>query len=297
MQNQEQAQLDADYSPSRLVASLDTYLEQYQSDSAAVVARFRDTGKLHENCRYGPAPTQRLHLLTPSAPSASTETTRPTDMNNTDSGTALVAFIHGGFWKALSADASVYAAPAWLERGVAFAAIGYTLAPKASLGEIVEECNLAVDWLFRHAADYGIDANRISLCGHSAGAHLVAMCVTHDWSPRRIAGAALVGGVFELEPISRCYVNDVLSLSQSEIEELSPVRRRPVQDVPVSIVYGENETEAFKQQSVALAKAWGDHTPITGCSESLTHNHFDLIQQLGNPDHEIFRTIQSFVNA
>ncbi len=283
----ERERLDADYSPSRLVDSIATYLTAYEADSDRVAQRYRDSGQLHFDLAYGDRPRERLHLITPQSPVAG---------EKYGTANALVVFIHGGFWKALSHHASLYAAPAWVDRGVAFAALGYTLAPQASLTQIVEQCYTGLDWLFDEVDRFGIDPQRIVLCGHSAGAHLAAMCVSREWGDRRIAGAMLVGGVFDLEPIARCYVNDTISLTPSEVVDLSPVRRRPLQEVPVSLVYGENETPAFKRQSEALAQAWRPHTAIVRCAQSPAYNHFDLAQQLGNPDHIIYQDLRAFID-
>jgi len=281
MPEAEREQRDADYSPSRLVDSLDDYLKQYKADSERVADRYRATGQLHPDCAYGDGPRECLDLIVPD--------------NKGKGATPLVVFIHGGFWKALSKNESLYAAETWVEQGVAFAALGYRLAPDASLSQIVEQCYAGVEWLAAHAPDYSIDADQIVLVGHSAGAHLAAMCVTREFQTFRLAGAVLIGGVFELEPISRCYVNDTLSLSADEIERLSPVRRRPGREVPVSIVYGDGETQAFKQQSQQLAREWQPHGQIIRCEESGPFNHFDLVQQLGNKDHIICADVRALL--
>jgi len=283
MPEKDRLKLDADYSPSRLVDSIDDYLRQYRVDSERVAERYSGTGQLQADCVYGHEPRQRIDLITPQA--------------STGGVCPLVVFIHGGFWKALSKNESLYAAETWVESGVAFAALGYSLAPDASLTQIVDQCYAGVDWLVEHAPSRGIDPHRIVLVGHSAGAHLAAMCVARQTQSVRPAGAVLIGGVFELEPISRCYVNDTLGLRKDEIDRLSPVRRRPNAEVPVSIVYGDGETQAFKQQSEDLAQAWQADGKILRCEESSPYNHFDLVQQLGNEQHVIAADVRTFLES
>lgn len=87
----------------------------------------------------------------------------------------LVIFIHGGYWQALSKQDSAFPASGFLDQGIAYAALDYTLAPNATLDDIVAECVGAVTFLFENATALGIDPKRISLCGSSAGAHLAAM--------------------------------------------------------------------------------------------------------------------------
>jgi acetyl esterase/lipase len=51
----------------------------------------------------------------------------------------------------------------------------YRLAPDVVFPAFVEDGAQAVAWTHRHAADYGGDANRISLMGHSAGGQIAAL--------------------------------------------------------------------------------------------------------------------------
>ena len=90
-------------------------------------------------------------------------------------------FIHGGYWQRNSKDqfANLIAGP--YAHGWAAALPGYTLAPDASLTEIIAEIHAALDWLAAHGPAHGI-AGPVVLSGWSAGGHLTAMCLGH---PRR----------------------------------------------------------------------------------------------------------------
>ncbi|MDE7122982.1 MAG: alpha/beta hydrolase, partial [Alistipes sp.] len=52
---------------------------------------------------------------------------------------------------------------------------GYRLAPETPVPEIIDDAAAAVAWAFRHAAEYGGDASKIYIAGHSAGGYLVDM--------------------------------------------------------------------------------------------------------------------------
>ncbi|MED5312766.1 MAG: hypothetical protein VX698_02360, partial [Pseudomonadota bacterium] len=56
----------------------------------------------------------------------------------------LAAFIHGGYWVALSKDDFSHVAAGLLARGWAVAVIGYTLAPRARIADITREIAAAV---------------------------------------------------------------------------------------------------------------------------------------------------------
>ena len=92
---------------------------------------FRVTNPLHLDLRYGKTGAQHLgpvsHNLTRDAP--------------------CIVFIHGGYWQRNAKEqfANLIAGPH--ARGWSAALPGYTLAPDASLTEIVAEINAALDWL------------------------------------------------------------------------------------------------------------------------------------------------------
>jgi len=88
-----------------------------------------------------------------------------------------VLHIHGGGWtqgnKNLSAtDADVRALT---ERGFLVASIDYRLAPEYRFPAMIEDCKCAVRFLRAHAAEYGINPDKIGAWGKSAGGHLAAL--------------------------------------------------------------------------------------------------------------------------
>ena len=90
-------------------------------------------------------------------------------------------FIHGGYWRILSKNESVYMAPALNARGITLVAPDYSLAPATSLEEIVRQVRAAIAWLWRHGAEHGIDPERLYVGGHSAGGHLTGAVVAGGW--------------------------------------------------------------------------------------------------------------------
>jgi acetyl esterase/lipase len=104
------------------------------------------------------APRQRLDLYLPASPGAP----RP-----------LVAYIHGGAWRAGSKNGCP--ARALVPLGYAVASIEYRFSQDAPWPAQIEDCKAAIRWLRAHAAEYGIDPKRIGAWGASAGGQLVAM--------------------------------------------------------------------------------------------------------------------------
>jgi len=60
------------------------------------------------------------------------------------------------------------------DAGVAMIAVGYALAPEYKYPVPVLQGHAALEWVFEHAADLGIDPERIGLAGTSAGGNIAA---------------------------------------------------------------------------------------------------------------------------
>src|SRR5260370_36807916 len=83
-----------------------------------------------------------------------------------------------------------------LAHGINVATIGYTLAPDATLDEIVAEIHQGLDYLAEELPALGGDANRIVVSGWSAGGHLPAMPLSH----RRVKEGMAVSAHYDLQP-------------------------------------------------------------------------------------------------
>jgi acetyl esterase/lipase len=155
---------------------------------------------------------------------------------------------------------------------------GYTLAPEATLTEIVQEISLSLDWLASDGPAHGI-AGPVIVSGWSAGGHLTAMALAH---PLVAAGLA-ISGVYDLEPIRDTSLNIALKLTDKEIAELSPLKLPMVQK-PLAIVYGAAELPALVLDSQYLhdarkaVSAPGELVAIPGA------NHFTILEELRRAD-------------
>lgn len=267
-------ELDREYSPSSVVPSLAFYLRDYATRSAEARARLNPRTDL----RYGRAREARLDLF----PVAGRHS-------------ALQVFVHGGYWQEVTKEESAFAAQDFVDAGVAFAALDYGLAPAYPLDDIVTMVSDAVAWLHTNAQSFGIDPGRIHLSGSSAGAHLVAMALTRDHE-RRIAGATLCSGIYDLEPLRHTYVNDVLGLDFDSALRNSPAHHLPDRLPPVVIARGGGETREFVRQHDTMTALLRERIQVTElvCPH---RNHFDLPYDLGKPDTTLGAAVLASIDA
>ncbi|HLI26498.1 MAG TPA: alpha/beta hydrolase [Chloroflexota bacterium] len=119
----------------------------------------------------------------------------------------VLLFVHGGAWS--SGDKSQYA---WLgvqlaQQGLLVAVTNYRLSPAVQHPQHAQDVAAATAWLYRHAAEYGGDPQRLYLAGHSAGAHLVSLVAldarylaAEGISEPIVAGvAAFAGAAYDLD--------------------------------------------------------------------------------------------------
>ncbi|MGB8803016.1 MAG: alpha/beta hydrolase, partial [Candidatus Acidiferrales bacterium] len=167
--------------------------------------------------------------------------------------------------------------------GIAYAAIDYTLAPQASVGFIVEQCRRAIASLHRQASALGFDARRIYVSGNSAGAHLAAMLLVAGWQAAYglgddvVAGAVLLSGIYDLEPLMGTYIDAALHLTGEDVAALSPMRLKPGRPVRTIVAWGDNETAEFKRQSRAFAATLVSAEFSVSEFELAGTNHFDIV--------------------
>lgn len=117
-----------------------------------------------------------------------------------------VVFFHGGAY--LKGDKRRYQlAPALtgINRGFAVVSVGYRLAPDAVWPAFVQDAALAVAYLHAHAAELGIDADRLALWGESAGAHLALQVGLTPAEHVRPAGSALTDADLAMRAIVDWY--------------------------------------------------------------------------------------------
>jgi arylformamidase len=195
-----------------------------------------------------------------------------------DKSAPCLVFIHGGYWQRNSRDVFAMLVEGMAAHGWSVAIPGYTLAPEATLTEIVKEISLSLDWLASDGPSHGI-SGPVIVSGWSAGGHLTAMALNH---PLVAAGLA-ISGVYDLGPISDTSLNIALKLTDKEIAELSPLKL-PIVQKPLAIVYGAAELPALVWDSRYLydarraAKAPGELVAIPGA------DHFTILDELRRPD-------------
>jgi arylformamidase len=264
--------LNREYSPSSCVNDINVHIQQYIALSHIAKSQARELEALHSNLHYGERKTQSLDLYLP----INTAKHR------------LMVYIHGGYWQELSKEESSFAATNFQQQGFHFAVLDYTLAPDASITDIVEENRQAIAWLYKNASRFGYAPEQIYVGGSSAGAHLAMMMLQTHWSDyvpnyqgNIIKGVCAVSGIYDLQPLLPTYVNDALKMDSDEAKANSPILRPLPKPVPVIIALGDIETDEFKRQSKMMTEKLQQKGFKVKFKQIEKRNHFDVILDLG----------------
>jgi acetyl esterase/lipase len=89
-------------------------------------------------------------------------------------GQGIIHVVSGGWFSAHEGVSPGFAAP-FLDRGYTVFAVVHGSQPRFTIPEVLQDMNRAVRFIRHHAKDYGIDPDRLGICGGSAGGHLSLM--------------------------------------------------------------------------------------------------------------------------
>jgi arylformamidase len=190
----------------------------------------------------------------------------------------LLAYIHGGYWQRNAKEFYACLAEGPLTHGIDVALIGYTLAPAASLTEIVGEVKAGLRFLRAQGPSLGVARGKIVVSGWSAGGHLTAMSLGDA-----DAGLA-ISGIYDIEPCRLNYLNEKARITQEEQVALSPIRQLPKNSPPLIVTYGTAELPELQRQSRdyhAARKSAGLPSELLALGG---HDHFSILEELARPD-------------
>ncbi|MDR0806751.1 MAG: alpha/beta hydrolase [Enterobacteriaceae bacterium] len=192
-------------------------------------------------------------------------------------GNPTFIFIHGGYWQNCNKDDFAFIAEGILNSGIDVILAEYTLAPKASMTQIVNEIHKLLNYLETNYDKFNLVKGAICLGGHSAGGHLTAVHRSHPLISHSMPISALV----DLIPISLCWLNEKLRLTPEEIKNYSPINHI-TKGGPTHVHVGGRELPELIRHS-------NDYfNKLSEAGENA------LYQTIGNYDH--FTQLNEFIN-
>ncbi|KWN77714.1 alpha/beta hydrolase [Burkholderia stagnalis] len=261
--------LDAAYNNVAAAADFPAVLADFQARGAALYA----SASCRRDLRYGERPRERYDHFSCGKQDAPT-----------------FVFIHGGYWQNCAKEDFAFIASGPLAHGFDVVLAEYTLAPDASMTQIVGEIGRLLD----HLAD-GPDGVRTAgrplvLSGHSAGGHLTAQYRAH----RAVTAALPISALVDLEPIALSWLDDKLKLSAAEIDAFSPLRHVG-KGAPTVVAVGGAELPELVRHSddyAAACIAAGETVELIHVADC---THFSVLEDLARTDGCLLQAVSAIM--
>lgn len=203
-------------------------------------------------------------------------------------------FLHGGYWRAQDKANFSFIAGTLVPLGITTVIANYELCPASDLDAVTASALAAYRWISRNIADFGGAPDRITLSGHSAGAHLGAEIIAHDWPAEdgvALAGALLTSGIFDPAPAIRTSVNEALSLTEELAARRNVEARPPVLRPDVALFVGGREPWHWVDQTFRYYSNLRRHGLEPELHVLGGYHHFDILDEYIDAGSLTVRTI------
>lgn len=217
-----------------------------------------------------------------------------------DAGKPVLVYIHGGAWT-FGDKRNVFALPELAERlGMILVSIEYRRLPKASIRRQREDVAEAINWVRANIGEIGGDPERLTVMGHSAGAHLGSLTVL-DGSAGPVRGLLSIDtGAYDIYTLQ--HLNDGefspiyrrLFPDERDWDRLSPVshiRRGSVPPVYVSWTKIPPHPQMSRMFISRLRAANAEVTAFDGSG----YTHFSIVRTIGKRDNSTTESVTRFL--
>ena len=263
-----QEEIDAQYDVERAVPDFGPYADFFVGRSAYARASL----PCALDVRFGPTRDEYVDIFPASQP-----------------GAPVLVFIHGGYWRMLSAKEFSLVALGLAPHNVTVVITNYALCPKVTIDEITRQSRAAIAWLGRKAVQYNGDPSRIHVAGHSAGGQQVGMLLATDWNgeyglPQDIVKSAVaISGLFDLSPFPYSWLQPKLLLTHETIRRQSPLFHLGPSPARLLVTLGGDESPEFHRQSQEYLGGWTACGNRGSAFEQPGRNHFTAIYDYADP--------------
>lgn len=136
------------------------------------------------------------------------------------------------------------------KQGFVVVGVNYRLLPKVKIDECLDDCAAALAWVFQNISQYGGDAKKIFVSGHSAGGYITTMLgLDKTWLSRYGVDANNIAGLipFSGQMISHFAYRKMNGIDnlQPTIDKYAPLYHVRKDAAPLVLITGDRNIELF----------------------------------------------------
>ena len=228
---------------------------------------------------YGADPAQRMDVYMPAT-------------RNGHAPMPVIFMVHGGAWMIgdkSTANVVMNKITRWIPKGYVVVCPNYRMLPKTDVQGEVDDVGKALAYAQAHAADWGGDASRFVLMGHSAGAHLVSLMSAapelalnqgaRPWLGTVSLDSASMDVVRTMQEKHYSFYDKVFGSDQGFWQQVSPYGRLRKAPAPMMLVCSTKRADSCPQ-----ARSFADKVNALGGKATVLPvdlTHADVNKKLG----------------
>jgi acetyl esterase/lipase len=256
--------------------------------TAPLFAPFHTAGipgdiKVTRDLAFGSDPAQKLDVFT----------------SGQGAGKPILIYVHGGGFtrgdkhrpgEFMYDNVAVWA----VQHGMVGAQTNYRLAPDAKYPAANDDVSAGVKYIREHAREFGGDPNKIFVWGHSAGASLVAIMVSHPNFVKAtggtLAGAIITSGQYQFKA-PHPYAGD----DSAKVAEVNAVEGLKKTDIPLYFTRAEWDMPSQMQQGDMIDKTLTAAGKEHGFHLMSGHNHMSQVYSIGTSETQLADPMLAFI--
>jgi acetyl esterase/lipase len=210
-----------------------------------LVPQEQNSMMLASSIAYGSDPDQVLYVFGPKQPTPNLP---------------ILVFVHGGSWQEGDAADYGFVGRAFAAENFLTFVVNYRKDPTHPYPAFVQDVATSLSWVQNNAAQYGGDAEKIFLVGHSAGAYDIALAILDKRflneagvKAEAIKGVATLAGPFDFLPLDSRITKQVFG-KINDLPSTQPINFVRKNAPPFLILHGTADTTVYPKNARSLFK-------------------------------------------
>lgn len=195
----------------------------------------------------------------------------------------VVIFIHGGSWQVGDKSEYKFVAESFTRRGYMAVVPNYRLAPAVKYPTFVEDTAAAINWVKQNIAQYGGNAQRIFVVGHSAGAYNAVMVFAlSKVKINDVRGVIGLAGPYDFLPLTDPKLQAIFAPAKP-LKTMLPIHYAAKKFPPMLLMTGDKDTDVSPKNTrnfAAKLKQSGNSVQAVYLPEI---DHIDIISGFAAP--------------